>query len=293
MRWLEKCLASIPAQYPVIIVDNASTDDTVQFITDHYPQHRLFAQSQNLGFGKANNLGLTHALQEGAESCFLLNQDAYLRTDTIEKLQICYENHPEFSLLSPIHFDGTDRKLDRLFSYYLQYDHNPDFYSDAINQELKQVYEIAFVNAAGWFLPKKTLQTIGGFDPVFFHYGEDENYCHRLKYHGLKIGVVPSAAMIHDRAKRKMEDIKRYSIKDVDKRMLKIKHYVANPNVPNNEVILRKKIKEFKRKSVKNILKGNFDAYTYYRSLTKNLSNELDQIVQHVELNKTTGPHYL
>ncbi len=48
---------------------------------------------------------------------------------------------------------------------------------------IKDVYDFNFISAAAWLLPINTLKMIGGFDPIFFHYGEDENYCQRIKYH--------------------------------------------------------------------------------------------------------------
>ncbi|MBQ9214435.1 MAG: hypothetical protein IJ150_10930, partial [Bacteroidales bacterium] len=56
--------------------------------------------------------------------------------------------------------------------------------------------------AAHWFLTRKCIEKIGGFSPTFRHYGEDNNYAHRVVYHGLKIGVVPSLKVVHDRADR-------------------------------------------------------------------------------------------
>jgi GT2 family glycosyltransferase len=63
---------------------------------------------------------------------------------------------------------------------------------------LKEVYASKYINAAGWLLPKNTLNTIGGFDPIFYHYEEDDDYLNRVLYHGLKVGFVPAARMVHD-----------------------------------------------------------------------------------------------
>lgn len=73
MRWLGKCLSSIPEKYEVIIVDNNSTDETVQFIQKYNREITLFQESTNLGFGQANNKGISYALNHSAESVYLLN----------------------------------------------------------------------------------------------------------------------------------------------------------------------------------------------------------------------------
>jgi len=71
--------------------------------------------------------------------------------------------------------------------------------SDAFRGILGDVYEFPFVNAAAWLVTAEALQKIGGFDPIFIHYGEDDNFCQRIRFHGLKVGVVPDAKVRHDR----------------------------------------------------------------------------------------------
>ena len=60
-----------------------------------------------------------------------------------------------------------------------------------------------FINAAAWLIHKKVFETVGGFDPIFHHYGEDNNYCQRVNFHNYKIGVVPEAHIFHDSNKRR------------------------------------------------------------------------------------------
>jgi len=65
-------------------------------------------------------------------------------------------------------------------------------------RELKDIYTVDFVNAAAWLLPCTILKIVGGFDPIFFHYGEDDNYMQRVIYHGFKIGVCAKVTVCHD-----------------------------------------------------------------------------------------------
>ncbi|WP_417558556.1 glycosyltransferase family 2 protein [Mesoflavibacter zeaxanthinifaciens] len=209
MPWIERCLGSC-ANYEVVIIDNASTDGTIQYIKQNYPNIYIKSQMKNLGFGQANNKGLSYVLEQGAQYVFLLNQDAFLQVDSIEKLVSAHKANPEYGILSPIHLNGSGERLDRSFSHCLAFDNSPDFYSDFVLQKpLRQIYETPFINAAGWLMTKEMLCAIGGFDPLFFHYGEDENYCQRALYHRFKIGVVPTAFMRHDREDRPRPKLKR------------------------------------------------------------------------------------
>ena len=64
--------------------------------------------------------------------------------------------------------------------------------------KLLPIYETTFVNAAAWLISKKCLLAVGGFDPLYPHYGEDTDYIQRAQYFGFKIGIVPSVKIWHD-----------------------------------------------------------------------------------------------
>jgi GT2 family glycosyltransferase len=205
-KWLNKCLSSVfessvPVQ--VIVVDNNSTDDSLKIVSQ-FPEVRTFQSRENLGFGKANNTGIQYALDHGADYIFLLNQDAWVRPDTIEHLLKASLNHPEYYVLSPLHLEGTETKLDLNFQHYISPENCKDLVSDlAVNcTDLKDVYEIRFVNAALWLLPRRALLEIGGFDPLFPHYGEDNDFIKRVNYHGHKAGICPAVFGVHDRPQR-------------------------------------------------------------------------------------------
>ena len=87
--WMKRCLGSLRcSELPVdvVVIDNFSTDDTVQMIKKNYPEVRLICSNENLGFGRANNIGLRIALEENYDAAFLLNQDAWVEKKTIGTL---------------------------------------------------------------------------------------------------------------------------------------------------------------------------------------------------------------
>ena len=288
MKWLPKCLKSTKL-YPVIVVDNNSTDGTIDYIKSHYPEIILFEQKENLGFGQANNVGISHALNEGADYIFLLNQDAYLIEECIRKMLTLMKRHREFGILSPIHLNGDRNKLDEKFSNYLIYSKNTDFYSDyVLNKTKKEIYEVPFVNAAGWLISRNCLETVGGFDPIFFHYGEDDNYCQRVLYHGLKIGVTSDLFLSHDRENRARE-CNRTSTEFIS-RNLKIKFSDINKdNLSNLENSLRNR----KRSRLKAYLKLNFKVGKNYQKEIKMLEKLIPEIKRSRVLNKQKGAIYL
>lgn len=197
-KWINRCLGSCENE-DVIVVDNSSTDNTVQLIEVNYPNVIILKQDVNLGFGAANNLGISYALNNGADAVFLMNQDVYLFPNTINSLKEIYLQNNEYGILSPVHLNVDESRLDAAFSDYLNYNSNNYFVGDLYNNRRQEIYEVSFVNAAGWFISKEALLSVGGFDPIFFHYGEDNNLCQRMLYHNYKIGVVTDSKMIHDR----------------------------------------------------------------------------------------------
>ncbi len=199
-RWINRCLGSLRnSSYPadIMVVDNGSNDQTTDIIEKEYPEVRLVKTGQNLGFGKANNIGMEVAMNEGYNCVFLLNQDAWIGTETIGTLIKISVKYPEYGILSPVHLNGEGDALDKGFAKYVgENDKKACITND------KEIVTVPFVNAAFWMLPRKTLEITGGFSPLFYHYGEDIDYVNRVRYHGLKIGYVPGIIGYHDRKER-------------------------------------------------------------------------------------------
>ena len=144
------------------------------------------------------NIGMRLALEEGARWVFLLNQDARVEPRTIGELVRVSLAHPRFGVLSPFHLDGEGNELDARFANYL-HGAGAQLLSDLYFDRKREVYSTVFVNAAAWLITRDCLDTVGGFDPLFFMYGEDNDYCNRARWHGFKIGLVPNAIAFHDR----------------------------------------------------------------------------------------------
>jgi len=199
MKWLKRCLDSLRSStVPTIpvIIDNNSGDKSVRFIKDNYPEAVVFQQNKNIGFGQANNVGIRYALENGADFVLLLNQDAYLEKDALGlMIKECDDN----SLISPIQMNGNGSALDFGFKNDTLLKSDNSYFDDLICNNLKTKYKTGETCAACWLLSKKVIEKIGGFNPLFFHYGEDNNYYNRLCFHGIETYIVPKAFVYHDR----------------------------------------------------------------------------------------------
>lgn len=289
-QWIRQCLDSC-TNYNVIVVDNNSSDDTSGIIENEYPKVILLKQESNLGFGKANNLGMSYALNNNCDYVFLLNQDAYLEKDVIDRMLAVHKKNTDYGVLSPIHLNGEGNKLDKNFSNYINYNGNPYLYLDALKGETKEIYEVPFVNAAAWLIPAATLKIIGGFDPLFFHYGEDNNYCQRALFHLLKIGVVSNSYVNHDRENINKRPTLYYRDK-LEKISLGLKLEWGNLNININGRINYRE-KSLLKKIFRNIVLLRFTkGYHYYMEykLIRSLKND---IYLSRKTNISKGNHYL
>lgn len=198
MSWYDKCFASLRgSSLPVniIVVDNTPGDEDATYIRTHFPEIHLIKTEENLGFGRANNIGLRYALNHDCDYVFLINQDAWVEADTVEKLVSISMIHPEFGILSPMHLNKEKTHLNILIDDgHYNYELLSDFYCET----MQETYFLQYVNAAGWLLPRITIEILGGFDPIFQHYEEDDDYLNRANYHNVRIVLCPKARMVHD-----------------------------------------------------------------------------------------------
>lgn len=196
--WMERCLGSLQAsEYPVdvVVVDNYSSDRTVELIERSYPWVRLLQNGKNLGFGRANNIAMDIALREGYDAVFLVNQDAWVMPAALGALVAAAEKNPSCGIISPVHLAGDGENLDFGFAHYAGV-------GDVQQLPVAELVTVPFVNAAFWLVPIAVLKKVGGFSSLFYHYGEDIDFVNRLRFHKLKVAYVPAARACHDRENR-------------------------------------------------------------------------------------------
>jgi len=107
--------------------------------------------------------------------------------------------------LSPIQLDSTGNNFDPVFYKQVAKDYSPDkatLLTELSKKTVAEPIEVRFVGAAAWFITSELIKKVGLFHPVFYHYGEDNNFAARAQYFGFKIGIQVTTAMIHDRKSR-------------------------------------------------------------------------------------------
>ena len=246
---IARCLQSLrdsTLKSKVIVIDNASSDETVDLIKTNFQDVELIPQSRNLGFGAANNIGIRLALNENADYVFLLNQDAYIESDTLGKLVEIASGNPDIGILTPVQ-DYAPGVPERYFTMFLNAGISK--YPATDNLQL-----VDFVDAAIWLIPIAVVKKVGLFSPLFYHYGEDDNYCDRVLFFKYRICVAMDQVAFHE-TRQEVNFPKGHLIYLIRRFRLKLRTYLANPCRSTKSEIQRL-IKEIWNEPVREKLKG-------------------------------------
>lgn len=209
-----QCLQSVFASstvygYEVILVDNASTDGLVAETEQRFPQVRIIVNDQNLGFSKANNQGINVAL---GRYILLLNSDTVIQPDSLQTMLRFMDEHPEVGV-SGCKIVLTDGSLDKACkrgfptpsaSFYYAFGFSKLFPSvPRFNQyqlgylDPNQEYPIDCLVGAFMLVRKAAIDQVGMLDEDFFMYGEDIDWCYRIKQGGWVNYYYPRTSIIH------------------------------------------------------------------------------------------------
>lgn len=194
---LQGCLASVFAatrgiSFEVIVVDNASSDDSTAMLASSYPQVRLICNTANAGFGAASNIGAEAAC---GRHLLLLNSDAVLTADTGAGLAAFLDAHPDAGCVGPRielmdgrpqpRSFGSQPSLRALFNetFLLSRLFRGSSLFPAICSDMPEgrLSRVGWVSGVCMALPRSAYRQAAGFDPGYFMYAEDMDLCLRLK----------------------------------------------------------------------------------------------------------------
>ena len=212
---LRRCLDSIfqhptsNLQFEVIVVDNASSDGSVEMVRAEFPQVRLMANEENLGFTRANNQGI--AASRG-RYVLLLNPDTEVLGDALGAMVDYMDVHPDVGALGPmlLNPDGSVQSSRRRFptlatalleSTVFQWELSRDnrilrrYY--VLDRPDDEVQEVDWVTGACILVRREAIEEVGLLDEGFFMYSEELDWCRRAKEQGWKVVYLPTARVIH------------------------------------------------------------------------------------------------
>jgi len=212
-KLLENCLSSIykftkGINFEIIVVDNGSTDDSSEFVRKKFPQVKLILNRQNLGFTKANNQGIKTA---NGKYCLLLNSDTYLIENSFLKLVEKAEELKNLGAIGPLLLN-EDKSIQQSVGFF---PHLPQvfwwmsFIDDLPRGAILKPYhvdhdsfyrkdrKVDWVTAAAILVPRNVIQRIGSLDEKIFMYGEEVEWCFRIKKAEFAVYFSPCTKIIH------------------------------------------------------------------------------------------------
>lgn len=198
-----ECLESLVNQrgvtLKVLVVDNGSTDDSVERIRRHYPKVEIIASTENLRFAGGANLGFRYALDHDADYVFFINNDAFVADDALS-VMLAHVT-PETGLLAPmIYYADAPNHIwsigGKLIGWLLEHTNDARWEVDQGN--FADVIEQDFVSGCCLLIPRQTLDRVGLLDDKNFRmYYEDSDFSFRVRQAGLRIQVITKAKVWH------------------------------------------------------------------------------------------------
>jgi hypothetical protein len=213
---LARCLRSIQQYAPqaqVIVVDNASTDQSASFVRNLFPSVQLIENPTNCGFARGMNVGIRHAT---ASVLFLLNADTELVPNTLPSLLQAFDQLPRAGILGPAQYlpvqSGTSQTGHYLASVFPDPTLVREFgrlvlFTDVFAARFqwgpwrvrssRTPKQVDWLMGAALLIRRTCLDALEGFDEAQFMYGEDWDLCHRSRLAGWQVWFVPAASIIH------------------------------------------------------------------------------------------------
>jgi len=206
MPWIERCLDSVRG-YEVIVVDHGSTDGTLELVRERFPEARLIEQ-ENRGMGGGNNAGMSAAARPFT---LLLNSDAWVVGDAVERLAAYLDAHPRVAVAGP-RLQNPDGSLQRsvrgfptLWRLATEY-----FYlrklaprSNLLNAfyggsfDYDETSEVETLYGAALLVRREAADQVGLFDEAFFMFSEETDWTYRFRQAGWSTVFVADAEVVH------------------------------------------------------------------------------------------------
>ena len=206
---LKNCLNSLYKScrnfcFEVIVVDNSSTDDSIEMLHNNFPAVKVVEAGENLGFGRANNLGAKHAI---GKYLFLLNSDTIVHNDVLSIFYNYMELHQDEKIGAlGCWLKDEENMLNVSFGFFPSIGSELRYTLEKIKEKTigeKQLIvktdsrDVDYVTGADLFLPSDVFMMMGGFDPAFFMYYEETDLQYRMMKDGYKRRIIDGPEITH------------------------------------------------------------------------------------------------
>lgn len=186
--------------FEVILIDNGSTDNSVELLNSIHYKNVIFIQNEkNLGFAGGCNMGIRHALQNNADYILLLNNDTVVKEDFLDNLIEQALKYSDAGAIGPkIYFYDEPDKIWFAGGYIdWKYDGAHIGYGKLDDNIYNTERSVEFISGCALLIKSEVVEKVGLLDPSFFAYQEDVDFCVRIKNAGYKCLYIPYPHLWH------------------------------------------------------------------------------------------------
>ncbi len=192
---IKSCLDNLNFEkYKIVIVDNASRDNSVEFIKENFPQLELIQIAKNGGYGRGNNVALK---QVKTEFALALNPDAMILEKDIDLVLSEMKANENIAIAGPLILEQSSISQEAIDSEKAKIEKDFNGARDMYYEKIGNGFDSKFVSGACLFLRMSVFQKLGFFDEKIFLFYEDDELCLRAKNNGYKNLTLPEATVCH------------------------------------------------------------------------------------------------
>ena len=205
-----KCIRCLHQQtypnYQIVIVDNASSDDSVAQIKAAHPDVLLLRSDTNIGYAGGHEISMRQALSDGADLLWILNNDTQIEGDALAQLVNAYQLHGDGLYGGvPLTYGRDNQRIVRMHRKYLNTNYREVLFDrdsfapyETVFPQPKAAQRVAAISGSCFMMPLSIVRQHGYMDTDYFLYSEEIDYCFRLSRAGVPMWIVPSAIIWHE-----------------------------------------------------------------------------------------------